>query len=241
MINLLPKVNEKVRKVEESKVSYWNRDDADPEKATISGCLQKEFTIPVEYLIKYKENVLPKPPPNYVSPLTLARLPPSMISEGERGIPDDVEISTRPFIAEKEKNLEKDTLLKSKPMEKKSSASFIKIFNNFRSSLDLFLQYQQVKFINRSIRPFSSYHRLLDANITSSVPSLKRNFSIDDPSVSPYDIFQIFLSNIQRSTITTTTRQEIKDYRFFTNQKIGLEVELVNGRVRINNNVGSVF
>jgi hypothetical protein len=236
MINLLPKVNEKIKKVEESKVSYWNRNDADPEKAIISGCLQKEFTIPVEYLIKYKENVLPKPPPNYVSPITLSRLPPSTISEGERGIPDDIEINTRPFIPEKEKNVEKETetLLKTtKLAEKKSTAaSFIKIFNNFHSSLDLFLQYQQVKFINRSIKPFTSYHRLLDANITSVVPSVKNNFSIDDPSVSPYDIFHIFLSNIQRSTITTTTRQEIKDYRFFTNQKIGLEVELINGRVR---------
>lgn len=50
-------------------------------------------------------------------------------------------------------------------------------------------------------------------------------------TLQPLDFFHILSSTFSRATVTTTSRQEIKDYQFNTDSRIGLEIESMNGRV----------
>jgi hypothetical protein len=214
MQNLLPKVSAKITKVEESKLSFWNPQQADPQRAVISQCLQKEFTVDIETLQRYRENVLPKREPNYVPPEIVARTGKSQINEENRGIPDDVLISTKQFIPEKkvdEKRLQLSSERETRPL-------VVNIMNGMMNSIDLFVQCQN-RVIATALRHNKEFIKSLDG------PKMNREQLIAD------DYFYVFTSTMNRATVTMTNRQEIKDYRFFSNQKIGLEVELINGRV----------
>jgi hypothetical protein len=215
MLNLLPKISEKVSKVEESKLAYWTVKDADPQQAKISKCLQQEFSVDVQSLLKFKQNTLPVREPNYVAPEVIAQIAPSHINQENRGVPDDIFISTKQFAQGKDTE---ETNSKPYHFDKRIRPLVVNIVNALPKSMDLFVQTQ---------------NRLVDTSIRANKPFLKclDGLTKYPEKMSPKEIFHILCSNVPRSMVTTTNRQEIKDYRFFSNQRIGLEVELVDGRV----------
>ena len=47
----------------------------------------------------------------------------------------------------------------------------------------------------------------------------------------PHNLLHILFTTQTISTISTTSRQEIRDFKFRSDERIGLEVEFLNGRV----------
>lgn len=274
MNNLLPKLSEKVIKVEESKLAFWNPSAADPAKASISHVLQKEFTVDVELFYKPKENVLPKSEPNFVSSGEIERLEPSQISEDNRGTADDPVISTKIFSDARKEELAARPRPPKIVRDEAAKVLRVKIFNQLKyRHVDLFLQCNASRLFSATLRPFKCLHRVLDGKLPSATAQLlppsntaasvnagpsvtstaspkatspssstatrKREPSIISPARGAVeeerekegDLLYIFCASTTRATITTTNRQEIKDYRFFANQRIGLEVEADHHRV----------
>ena len=214
MFNLLPKVTEKLTKTEESKLTHWNFDDANPATAKISNVLASQFTVDVQVQRRLIENIPPKPEPNYVPPAIIARNGPSQISEENRGVADDIIINTKPFIQETKEKRPKVPVPED---SRYNHLLVVKVTNQTPNSIDLFIQSQSALY-NNSLKPFRDYCRSMEG-------------SINLEEVKAHEFCQIFVSTLHRATVTTTNRQEIKDYTFFANQRVGLEVEYSNGKV----------
>lgn len=229
MFNLLPKLSEEVTKVEKSKLSYWKPENADPAKAKISATLEKTFSVDVESSVKYKENTLPKPEPNFIPRSEIERLDPSLISEENRGVPDDPVISTQMFIdAKKEENAGKPRPPKI-VLDEMAKLLRVKVYNYMKfHRLELFLQ-SQAKIANASLRPFREYSKILDGQLPISATVTPGGFGEEGEREG--DLLYFYCSSALRATVTSTNRQEVKDYRFFANKRIGLEVELVSHKL----------
>jgi hypothetical protein len=156
MKNILPKVSDRVSDVEKSKLSYWNPSDADPGKAKISNCLTSVFTIDVESLIKYRENVLPKKEPNYLSPYIEANIGPSPLDKIARGVPDEIIMDARN--AKFEGELPKSSYRKPKSAEPLQNRLVISVSSLMPINQDLFLQ-TQTSITTKLMQPHSEYVR----------------------------------------------------------------------------------
>jgi len=165
MKNILPRVSDKVANVEKSKLSYWNPSDSDPATAKISNCLTTVFSVDVEKLLKYRENVLPKSAPNYVSPYTQAQIGPSPLDKIARGIPDDVIIDIRNAKFENERP--KSMTRKLKSVELGSHRLVIHIYSTMPVNQDLFIQ-TQATISSKILQPYTEFTRCLLYLITQS-------------------------------------------------------------------------
>lgn len=50
-------------------------------------------------------------------------------------------------------------------------------------------------------------------------------------SLHVHDLFYVLTSTLARATANSTNRQEIKDFHFQTDSRIGLEIEIAHGKV----------
>jgi hypothetical protein len=68
----------------------------------------------------------------------------------------------------------------------------------------------------------SCCHRSISGSLTSPVI---------DSAVSTSNCLYVLCTTMKRATITSTSKQEVKAFHFYTDTKIGMEVEVSFGRV----------
>lgn len=237
MKNLLPPISEKIRSREDTSIANWNPAQADPKTATISKCLQSEFTVRYEELKKFKENVLGKSAPNYVRPEVLRSIGPSPISEEARGEYEDPLIDFKPPV----NNSIKARMARAAALES-SYHLVVKLQSRMPVAMDLFIQGKN-SILTTQLFPFRDFlryvslssvlFRLLIVNdlLYSSYRELGGSGAGADYASNPKNLLNVYFTTQTLSTVTTTSRQEIRDFKFRSDERIGMEVEYLNDRV----------
>ncbi|RYH20841.1 hypothetical protein EON65_22325 [archaeon] len=217
MNNILPKVSKKASssRVEESFFSNWKLHAADPKTTVIPSYLQSEFTPDPEELKVYRdEPVKSRREPNFVSSEVLNSLEPSPLDNVARGIPDPI----GPVILESKHifSLNKSTYKPPKP--EKVVDLVICVENRLLSGLDIFMQR------SGSIKNFRlQSNQQCIRSLTGAQPPLPQSDQLTS--------LHVLCSTAKRCTVVTTSRQEVKTWTFYTDSKIGLEVEVLYGRL----------
>jgi hypothetical protein len=137
MYNILPAPSEKIRAKTNVGLLEWLPAHANPATATISKCLQAEFTILREDIARIKINELAKREPNFVPIEVSGALDPSPISEETRGMADE------PIIAYKPPQLFPSIAKRNRTTQLEKNARLVaQTMSALYSSMNLFVQRQ---------------------------------------------------------------------------------------------------
>lgn len=230
MDNLLPKVSKAAnsKRAKESFFSSWYVDQADPKKAIIPPYILSEFTPAAEDIQRYGENKPQKKEPNYIAPEVLAQIGPSPLAVEARGVAEP----TGPIVlrAEQVPSLTKPSAVRPsrKVSERGGDNLVICVHCQTKAPMDFFLQRANSL---RSHLLLPEHHCLRSL---SGALAARPSSSSKRPSTAELEkTFYVLCTTSKRATITTTVRQEIREYRFLTTSRIGLEVEVSSGRVSL--------
>eukprot|EP01039_Chlorochromonas_danica_P002869 gene2869-3133_t len=231
MENLLPKVSKAAnsKRVKESFFSSWYVDQADPKKAIIPPYILSEFTPALEDIQRYGENKPRKKEPNYIAPEVLAQIGPSPLAVEARGVAEPTgRIILR---AEQVPSLTKPSAVRPsrKLSERGGDDLVICVHCQTKSPMDFFLQRANSL---RSHLLLPGHHCLRSLSGALAARSSSSSSSSKRPSTADLENkLYVLCTTSKRAAITTTVRQEIREYRFLTTSRIGLEVEVSFGRL----------